>query len=151
MTEGATHDILIATAAICATVIGVALVFARGRARRFRDPAFVPGAMRGTGAQRRRTGLTPRIVFTVLGGAMMIPDLLVPILGEAADLVILVVLGYAWYTYFSPSRPTAPPIAQPKPPGVEECFRCGGTGFVEAKTCGLCAGNGWVPAHHRPD
>ena len=143
----AIHDVF-EVLVLCAVIVALVL-FAMWARRRLRPPVapFFAGK-----PPLRRSGLTQRVVFTVIGGGMMIPDLLVPVFGEVADLVIAIVLAYAWYTYYA--QPGTPLVrltrAREFPAGVDECVRCGGSGFTDGKIDPLCAGKGWVPGNHRP-
>ena len=141
------HDIFVLVA-LCA-IVGLVALFATRAFRRLRPSV---AASVGGEPQLHRTGLTQRIVFTVIGGGMMIPDLLVPIFGEVADLVIAIVLAYAWYTYYAQAGAPVVPVHRTRdfPLGVDECFRCNGTGFTDGKIDPLCGGKGWVPAQNRP-
>ncbi|HWT04511.1 MAG TPA: hypothetical protein VN224_02040 [Xanthomonadales bacterium] len=44
--------------------------------------------------------LTQRVGATVIGGTMMVPDLVIPVGGEIADVAIVVFVIWYWYSFF---------------------------------------------------
>jgi hypothetical protein len=154
MTDDAAHYIFYSTLAICATVLTLVFLFVRARSRR-RIPAPVlrhavdahqAGSRMPLGA---RHGFKPRMILTMIGGAVMIPELFLPVVGEIVDLGIFAVLAYSWYSFFKQPLALGPP-PRILPDGVDECIRCHGTGFTDGAIDPLCAGKGWVPARNQP-
>jgi heme exporter protein D len=155
MTEDAAHYLFYSTLAICATVLTLVFLFVRARSRRRIPEPVLRHAARLHEAYGRtpvaaRPGFGPRMVLTIAGVAVMIPELLLPVVGEIVDVGIAALLAYAWYSFFrQPVALAAPP--RDLPPGVDECVRCHGTGFTDGAIDPLCNGKGWVPARNQPE
>ena len=157
MTDDAAHYIFYSTLAICGTVLALVFLFVRARSRRrIPEPVFRHGARTLEAHARDRTpvacrpGFRPRMMLTIAGVAIMIPELLLPVVGEIVDVGIAALLAYSWYSFLKqPVALAAPP--RNLPAGVDECIRCHGTGFTDGAIDPLCAGKGWVPARNQPD
>ena len=155
MTDDAAHYLFYSTLAICGTVLTLVFLFVRARSRRRIPEPVLRHAARLHEAGRRtplgaRPGFKPRMMLTIAGVAVMIPELLLPVVGEIVDVGIAALLAYGWYTFFKqPVALAAPP--RDLPAGVDECVRCHGSGFTDGAIDPLCGGKGWVPARNQPD
>jgi hypothetical protein len=155
MTDDAAHYIFYSTLAICATVLTLVFLAIRARSRRripqpvLRHATRLPDAG-GRTALGARPGFRPRMVLTIAGIAVMIPELLLPVVGEIVDIGIMALLAYSWYSFFKQPLALGPPQRN-LPLGVDECVRCQGTGFTDGAIDPLCAGKGWVPARNQPE
>jgi hypothetical protein len=155
MTDDAAHYIFYSTLAICATVLTLVFLAVRARSRRrIPEPVlrqaslYVPPGARAL-PPGRRPGFKPRMLLTVAGIAIAIPELLLPVVGEVVDIGIMALLAYSWYSFFKQPIALGPP-PRILPAGVDECVRCNGTGFTDGAIDPLCAGKGWVPARNQP-
>ncbi len=156
MTEDAAHYLFYSTIAICATVLTLVFLFVRARGRRRLPEPVLRRAARiapRPGGEPlplgARPGFKPRVVLTIAGVAIMIPELLLPVVGEIVDVGIAALLAYAWYSFLK--RPVAlGPPPRDLPAGVDECVRCDGSGFADGAIDPLCGGRGWIPARNRP-
>jgi heme exporter protein D len=154
MTDDAAHYIFYSTLAICATVLTLVFLFVRARSRRRIPERVRHHAARLHEAGGRmplgsRPGFRPRMILTIAGVAVMIPELLLPVVGEIVDVGIAALLAYSWYSFFKQPIALGPPPRN-FPLGVDECVRCQGTGFTDGAIDPLCAGKGWVPARNQP-
>ncbi|MDB5026536.1 MAG: hypothetical protein JWO66_225 [Candidatus Eremiobacteraeota bacterium] len=152
MTEDAAHYIFFSTLAVCGTVLALVFLTMRARARRrIPEPVLrTPSETLRLGPPSSRPGFTPRVVLTIAGVAIMIPELLLPVVGEIVDAGIAALLAYSWYTFFKQPRALVS-RARALPLGVDECVRCHGAGFVDGAIDPLCGGKGWVSAPNRPE
>ena len=156
MTEDAAHYLFYTTIAICATVLTLVFLFVRARGRRrIAEPVLRRGgSLRETDVRERlpvaaRPGFRPRMMLTVAGVAIMLPELLLPVVGEIVDVGIAALLAYAWISFFrQPVALATPP--RDLPAGVDECVRCHGSGFTDGAIDPLCGGRGWIPARNDP-